>query len=333
MKLDVLLGGELADVPGRVAELSAVGVDGLFTYEGPRDVFFPLVSAAALSSLDLYTNVAVALPRSPMHLAYQAYDLHRLSKGRFRCGVGSQIKPHIVHRFGSTWNRPVSQMRDIIEAMKAIFAAFAGEAPLDFHGNDLDLTLLPPTFNPGPLEWGPPPVWGAGVGPKMTQMLGEVADGIVTHPFTSGAFITDHTMANLELGFAEAGRSRNDFTVTVGAIVATGTTDQAIEEAVANCRRLLGFYGSTPSYRVVLERHGWGELQNELRAMTKDGRWDQIDSVWEDEMVDTLLVRGTPSEAAAELTARFGAHADRVAISTPYGVETEALGLLAEALN
>ena len=318
MKFDMALSGELGGIRAQAEAYEAMGVDGVFTFEGQRDVFFPLVAAAEHTGLDLYTNVAIALPRSPMHLAYQSFDLHRLSGGKFALGLGSQIKPHITKRYSAVWDRPVAQMRELMAATKAIFACWQDGERLDFRGDYYTFTLSTPIFEPGPLECGPPPIWAGALGPKMTQMVAEVADGILLHPFCSELFLRTKTVPAVEAGLTAAGRSRDDFTFGVGVIVGLYGDDADEKEAwqvEQRCRSNLGFYGSTPAYRVVLDAHGWGALQDELNRLTKEGRWSEIGSVWDDEMVHTLSVQGTPTEAAAEIKTRFGGLADRIHLS------------------
>ena len=335
MKFDMALSGELGGIRTQAEAYEAMGVDGVFTFEGQRDVFFPLVAAAEHTGLDLYTNVAIALPRSPMHLAYQSFDLHRLSGGKFALGLGSQIKPHITKRYSAVWDRPVAQMRELMAATKAIFARWQDGEPLDFRGDYYTFTLSTPIFEPGPLECGPPPIWAGALGPKMTQMVAEVADGILLHPFCSELFLRTKTMPAVEAGLAAADRSRDDFTFGVGVIVGLYGDDADEKEAwqvEQRCRSNLGFYGSTPAYRVVLDAHGWGELQDELNRLTKEGRWSEIGNVWDDEMVHTLSVQGTPTEAAAEIKSRFSGLADRIHLSL-HGAPQPLIADLFAALN
>lgn len=331
MLLDTVLDAELGDVAEQARHLAAAGFDGGFTFEGPRDVFLPLVGATG-SGLDLYTNVAIALPRSPMHLAHTAWDLQRASRGRFALGIGSQIKPHIERRYSALWDRPVAQMRELIGALRAIFATFQDGAPLDYRSEYYTHTLMIPTHNPGPLEWGPPPIWAAALGPDMTRMVAAHADGIVIHPFNTAGFLRDHTVPLVHEGWERAGRSGEGFTFGVGTIVGVYRDDAERAEAERGVRFNLGFYGSTPAYRVVLDAHGWGDLQPELRALTRDGgSWERLGSLWTDEQLDALCVLGTPTEVAAELRRRFSGIADRLALSIPHLTSPDLLAELGSA--
>ena len=289
--------------------------------------------AAGAADCDLYTNVAIALPRSPMHLAYQAYDMQRLSGGRFALGIGSQIRPHIERRYSALWDKPVTQMRELMQAVKAIFAAWHEGAPLDHRGEYYTHTLLPPLFNPGPLECGPPPIWGAAVGPRMTEMVASSADGLLVHPFTTEKFVHEGLLPKVRDGLEASGRTTDDFAVVLDVMVRAYRNEAEREVADNGCRFNLGFYGSTPSYRPVLDIHDWGDLQPRLRTLTKDGEWDQLASVWSEEMLSELTVTGTPAEVAAELTRRFGSVASRVALSMPYQYDDSLLAEIIEACS
>lgn len=316
--LDLLLSSPLADAADRAAALDRAGLAGLFTYEGQGDPFFPIARAADHTSGLLYTNVAVALPRSPMHLAQQAWDLQRLSGGRFALGIGSQIRAHVERRFGSVWESPVRQMAEWIEAIRAIFTTWQNGTPLAFEGRWTRHTLMPPALTPPPLDTAPPPIWAGALGPRMTEMVGRVADGVVVHPFTSRHHVLERTIPALDAGAAARAADLAPITRVVGAIVGLHDgTEASHQRAEAVVRGTLGFYGSTPAYRSVLDAHGWGDLQPELRELTKTGRWDQLGGRYEPEQVATLAIIGTPDRVAEELHRRFAGIADRVALSMP----------------
>ena len=321
--IDVLLNTNLETTAESAVELESSGIDGLFTYEGKGDVFFPLVRAGGTARGMLYTNVAIAIPRSPMHIAYQAWDLQRLTNGRFALGIGSQIRAHIENRFGSTWESPLGQMREIIEATKEIFSAWQNRTELNFTGRWTRHTLSSPMLTPDPLESKPPPIWLAALGPRMTQLAGECADGLLVHPFTSKEHIATQTIPNVLEGLHSLGRDRGNFVITTGAIVGVHDgSEKSKERAEKVVRGMLGFYGSTPAYRPVLETHDWGELQPQLRQMTKEGQWEKLGDVFNEEQVQTLSVIGTPAEVGIELNKRFGDTTDRLALSIPQGIDS-----------
>ena len=317
MKIDVQLDGRPEDAAQRARELVDLGVDGLFTFEGPHDVFLPLVSAAAAVDVDLMTNVAIALPRSPMHLAHTAYDLQTLSRGRFRLGLGSQIRPHIEKRYGSQWSRPAARMRETVLAIKAIFDAWEGNSRLRFEGEFTTHTLMPPTFDPGPNPYGPPPICLGALGPVMTRTAAEVADGLLVMPFNSVRHFRERTLPAVEEGLARSGRTAADLAIYPQVIVGVGRTPEELEAASRGVRGLLAFYGSTPAYRPVLEVEGWQDLQPELNALSKHGEYAAMTDLIDDKMLATIAVHGTPEQCAAEIVARFGDHADRVCCYFP----------------
>jgi probable F420-dependent oxidoreductase len=293
-----------------------MGVDGLFTFENAHDVFFPLVAAAPATSLDLLTNVAIAFPRSPMHLANAAYDLHELSQGHFRLGLGTQVQAHVEKRYGSQWGKPVAKMREWVLAVKAILDHWQSGTPLRFEGEYTRHTLMTPAFNPGPNKYGVPKVLVGALGPVMNQMAAEVADGILVMPFNTGLHMEQRTLPAIERGLAKGGRSFDDIEITVEVITAVGRNDEELEKARA-AKFLVAFYGSTPAYKGVLDVHGWGDAQPELNAMSKRGAWAEMGSLITDEMFETLAVIGTPDEVAAEIHRRYGERADRAAVYFP----------------
>ncbi len=315
VKVDVMLGYSVVGAAARAVELEQMGVDGLFTFENAHDLFFPLVAAAPVCGLDLLTNVAMAFPRSPLHLAHAAYDLHLLSEGRFRLGLGSQVKAHIEKRYGATWGNPVAHMRECVQATKAILDSWQDGSRVDFRGDYTTHTLMTPVFNPGPNPHGVPRVLVGALGPKMIEMAAEVSDGILVMPFNSDAHMRERTIPAIERGLAKAGRTRADIEVVAEVIVAVGRTEAELEASLA-ARFLLAFYGSTPSYRPVLEVEGWGDLQPELNRLSKLGAWDEMTALITDEMLERIAVHGNPKDCAAEIARRF-ADCDRICAYFP----------------
>lgn len=323
--------GDLRSAAARAGELAATGLDGLFTFEGNSDVFFPLVHATDLD-VDLYTNVAIAFPRSPMHLAYQAFDLHRASGGRFALGLGTQIKPHIERRYSATWGKPVARMVELIECLRAIWANWIDGTPLDHNGEYYRVDLMTPIFVPPELGHPPPQIWAGALGPRMTEAMATHADGIVIHPFNTGAFLAERTLPMIEAGLAAAGRTRDDLVLNVGCIANPCLTDEEYERASTAMRYNLAFYASTPAYRVTLDHHGLGDLQPKLRAITKGGDWSTLGDLIDDEVLDLLAVRGTPQECAARLTQEYGGLADRLSLTVSTATD-EALAAMLSAMK
>ncbi|MDW3217608.1 MAG: TIGR03617 family F420-dependent LLM class oxidoreductase [Acidimicrobiales bacterium] len=331
MLIDAGLTGDLATVPARARELADTGLDGLFTFEGNSDVFFPLVHAAELD-VDIYTNVAIAFPRSPMHLAYQAWDLHRASGGRFALGLGTQIKPHIERRFSATWGKPVSRMVELIECLHAIWDNWIDGTRLDHNGEFYRVDLMTPMFVPGALDHPRPQIWAGALGPRMTEAMAQHADGIIIHPFNTGSFLAERTLPMIETGLEAGGRTRDDLVLNVGCIANPCLTDEEYERASTAMRYNLAFYGSTPAYRVTLDHHGLGDLQPRLREITKGGDWSTLGDLIDDEVLDLLAVRGTPEECAARLRAEYGSLADRLSLTVSTATPA-ALAQMLAAMN
>lgn len=333
MLLDLQLDRRPDQALSRARELAATGAAGLFTFEGPHDVFLPLAAVAGQVEVDLMTNVAIAMPRSPMHLAHTAWDLQLMSRGRFRLGLGSQIRPHIEKRYGARWSPPAARMREIVLAVKAILTSWQDGTRLEFRGEHSTHTLMPPTFVPGPNPWGPPPVLLGALGPLMTRTAAEVADGLLVMPFHSHRHFRERTLPAIAEGLALAGRAPEEFDVFPQAIVAMGRTDEEVSAARAGVRGLLAFYASTPAYRPVLDVEGWGELQPELNALSKTGDLTTMFSLVSDSMLDTIAVAGTPEDCAAEIRRRFGDVAGRVCCYFPgYEPPADQIAALAAAL-
>ena len=316
----------LRDVPAAARSLEAGGYDGTFTFEGPHDPFLPLVLAAdATERLELMTAVAIAFARNPMTLAVQAYDLQQLSGGRFHLGLGSQIKPHVERRFSMPWSAPAARMRELVLAVRAIWTAWEDRTPLRFEGDHYTHTLMTPFFDPGPNPHGTPKVWLGGVGPRMTEVAGEVADGFLVHPFCTAQSLLEVTLPALERG-----RSHATSTVAGGRIqvalpvmIATGATDAELEAAVGAVRAQIAFYASTPAYRIVLEVHGWGDLQPQLQERTRAGDWGGMAALVHDDLLDAVAIVAPPDEVAPAIEERYGGILDRVALNAPYAADPE----------
>ena len=332
MLVDAPLPPDLDTAPDAARSLEDAGYAGAWTAEIKTDPFLPLLRGAeSTDRLELGTGIAVAFARNPMLVANISEDLQRFSKGRFILGLGSQIKPHITRRFSMEWSHPAARMREFIAATRAIWASWHDSTPLDFRGDFYTHTLMTPMFDPGPSPYGPPKVFLAGVGELMTQVAGEVCDGFLCHGFTTERYLREVTVPALERGFAAGGRRREDFQISGPAFVVTGATEEEMATSAAATRGQIAFYGSTPAYRAVLELHGWGELQDELTAMSKAGRWNEMGDLIDDDILNTFAVVAEPSEVAAKLTARYGDVIDRIMFYAPYRSDPDTwLPVLAE---
>jgi probable F420-dependent oxidoreductase len=324
MKIDGPFYAQLGDAASEAKRLAGLGYDGIYTLEGSWDPFLPLALVTEHApGMDIATGIAVAFPRNPLHLAYQAWDLQTYSGGRFLLGIGSQVRAHIEKRFGTEFDPPAPRMRDYILALKAIFDCWQNDTPLDYRGRFYQHTLMTPMFNPGPNAYGPPPVMLGALGPKMTEVAGEVADGLIVHPFNSRPFLEQHALPAVTTGLEKSGRSRDDFILQVNAIVITGEDDAGMAAATDSVKRLLGFYASTPAYRPPMDAVGYGDLQPELNRLSKEGQWDRLADYIDDDFVAAFCTCGRPEDIPALLKARYGAVADRLAIYAPYAAPDE----------
>jgi len=335
MKIDgPLLTSSLDEVPARARELEEIGFDGLFTFEGPHDPFFPLLLAAEhTENIEIATSVAIALARNPMIVANIAYDLHAYSGGRMILGLGSQIKPHIEKRFSMPWSKPAARMREFTLALRAIWASWNDGAKLEFDGEFYRHTLMTPIFNPGPNPHGNPRIVLAGVGKRMTEVAGEVGDGLIVHPFGTAKSLAEITLPSIEKGLGVGGRSRDDFELACQVLVVTGSDEKAYESALAQVTYQIAFYGSTPAYRCILEVEGYGELQDELNKLSKQGRWDEMPGALDDDLLDRIIVRGEPGEIAGKIKKRFAGTADRLALASAYALDAESIVTIVDGLK
>jgi probable F420-dependent oxidoreductase len=310
-------------VVDQARELEAAGFDTVFSIESSHDVFLPLALAAGATGLEVMTNVAIAFPRSPIHLAHQAYDLQLISRGRFVLGLGSQVRPVIERLYGVPWTRPVDRMRELVLAVKAIFSSWQEGTPLDFRGEFSTHTFMNPGFNPGPNPYGLPPVYLAALGPRMTRMAAGVADGILVHPFSSERFVRERMLPAVEEGLARADRSRREFFMVTNVIVCTGRDETEMATADAGVRALLAFYGSTPAYRPLLELEGYDGLHLELNRLSREARFADMARLMDDDVVDRFAVRAEPQQVGKAILARYGDVADRVNLYLPYPAGTD----------
>ena len=323
--VDGTAGGSVAEIDAQVAQARRIGLDGVWTTETSRDPFLPLLLAAQRApELTVGTAVAVAFARNPMTLAATANDLHAMSGGRFVLGLGSQVSAHVTRRFSMPWSAPAARMREFVLALRAIWASWQTGERLHFRGEFYTHTLMPPLFRPEPNPHGTPPVVLAAVGPRMTDVAAEVADGLLVHSLTSERYLREVTLPRLD------GR-RPGFTVCLPGLVATGAGEQELTAAVAEVRGQIAFYAATPAYRAVLDLHGWGDLHTELHRLSRRGDWDTMTRLVDDTVLGTFAVVGEPAAAGAEIARRYGGLVDRFTVYTPYPLDEESRAAVVSA--
>ncbi|MEJ2867811.1 TIGR03617 family F420-dependent LLM class oxidoreductase [Actinomycetospora sp. OC33-EN08] len=309
MKIDARLRATLADVAADVRECEEIGFDGAWNNENQHDPFLSLTLACEHSTrLELGPSVAIAFARTPMTVAHPAWDLQGFSDGRLVVGLGPQIRPHVTNRFSMPWSHPADRMREFVTALRAIWHAWETGEPLDHRGSFYRHTLMTPAFTPPPHTSGPPPVYLAAVGPRMLSVAAEVADGLFVHPFCGPRYLTEVILPAV---VRHRPADRAPLRIALSPFVAL---DEADREAT---RRQIAFYASTPAYRPVLEAHGREDLQEVLRTMSKEGRWDDMTTLVDDDLLDEMCSSGSAAEVAADLRRRYGAVAHRVRLNRP----------------
>ncbi len=322
MKVDGGISSDLARAAASAQETEGAGYDGAWTSETAHDPFFPLLLAAEHTErLELGTSIAVAFARNPMTLAHIGWDLQAFSKGRFILGLGSQIKPHITKRFSMEWSHPAPRMREMIQAIRAIWDTWQHGTPLKFRGEFYTHTLMTPFFAPDPADiadFGAPRIFLAGVGELMTEVAGEVCDGFICHGFTTERYLREVTLPALQRGRSKAGKTMDGFEVVGPSFVVTGNNDEEMTAAGAGTRQQIAFYGSTPAYKGVLELHGWDGLHEELNALSKKGGWVEMGKLVTDDILNTFAVVGEPEKIAPELLRRYGDVVQRISFYAPY---------------
>lgn len=326
MKVDAQLKDTaVAGIEARAAECERRGYDGLWSAETNHDPFLPVVLACARTDrIEVGTAVALAFARNPMSMAYTAHDLQVLSQGRFRLGIGSQVKAHIERRFSMPWARPAARMRDFICALRAIWASWNDGAALDYDGLFYRHTLMPPLFRPEPSPWGAPGIYLAAVGDQMVRVAGELADGLIVHSFSSVRSLRERTIVTLGTALGEAARARTDVQVSLPLLVATGVDPRARQLARDRVRGQIAFYASTPAYRWILDLHGWSELGERLTALSRDNARDSqaaMTALIDDDMLHEFAVVGEPGQVGRAINDRFAGLVDRVSLYMPYRID------------
>ncbi|HUG31724.1 MAG TPA: TIGR03617 family F420-dependent LLM class oxidoreductase [Acidimicrobiia bacterium] len=293
------------------------GYDGFFTAETQHDPFLPITHAAsAAPELEFGTAIALAFPRSPTVMAMIAWDLARQTKGRFMLGLGTQVRGHVVRRFSSYWSgSPAPQLREYIEAMRAVWECWQNGTPLDYEGEHYQLSLMTPFFNPGPIRHPDIPVYIAGVGPYLSALAGEMCDGFHVHPFHTVPYLDQVVLPNIEKAAEGAGRSLDDVEMVTTVFTMTGTNEEEIEMAKEPVRQQISFYASTPSYRAILEASGW-DFGEKLTAMSKRGKWDEMPAAVPDEALEGVGVVAPINGLAAAIKERYGDRVQRVGFYT-----------------
>jgi probable F420-dependent oxidoreductase len=322
VKLDASLGTEgkyLREIDRTARAAEDLGFAGLWTSETKHDGFLPLaIAATETERIQLGTSVAIAFSRSPMVTAQTAWDLQDLSAGRFILGLGTQVKAHITRRFSMPWDRPAARLREYILALREIWESFQGEGPLEFEGEFYAHTLMTPFFNPGPIEHPEIPIYIAGVNTRLARLAGEVCGGFHVHPFHSPEYVRQTVKPAIAEGAEVVGRDPGQVTLATSAfVIVTGDEEEAAEQR-DSVRSQISFYASTPTYRTVLEAHGWEEVGERLGTMAREKKWREMPALITDEMLAAFAVEAPPDEIGSALRERYEGLIDRVAPYLPF---------------
>lgn len=311
-KFDLMTGGlPLRQMQQLALDAKAAGFSGLVVTEAGRTAYLGCAAASLAAEIDLLTGVAVAFPRSPMVTAATAWELADASGGRFRLGLGTQVRAHIERRYGSEFDRPGPRLRDYVRALRAIFAAFRG-ARLEHHGEYWDLSLLPPIWSPGPIDVPDPPIDVAAVNPWMLRMAGEEADGIHVHPLNTPTYLRETVLPNLEAGAKRSGRSVGDLAVIIPTFAAPGDTEDEVRAWREMARTQVAFYGSTPNYGFIFEQLGREGTTPRIREKQKAGDIAGMAAQIDDELLEHFCVSGDWATVADGLRDRYSGVATRV---------------------
>lgn len=306
---------DLSRVAADARRVEQAGYHGLLMEETKDDLFQVLALAAqATTRVHLGTSVAIAFARSPYVTAMSAWTLQKLSGGRFELGLGSQVRGHIVRRFGMDWHPPGPWMRDYVRAVQAIWESWQNDKPLNFTSNRYNLNLTVPLFTPPPLEHPEIPVLVAAVNPYMCGIAAEVADGVRLHPVCTPRYISDALLPVID---RKRGQRRGAFQVCLKPLIATARDDATLAERSEVARQRLAFYMSTPAYRRAFEPFGLKTACEEMAELSRDRQWLQMAERVSDEVLHQWVVVARYDELAQTLHQRFDGIVDRVEVSIP----------------
>ena len=323
--------------PGEIGESArraeSIGYDNLSSSETNQNPFLPLAIASEHTErINLRTSIALAFARSPMDTAYIAWDLARMSGGRFTLGLGSQVKGHIVRRFAMNWTPPAPRMREYILALRHIWDAWQNGTKVEYYSDSYNFNLMPPFFNPGPVDDPKIKVYISAVNVNMLRVAGEVCDGVLLHAFSTHQYTREVILPNLARGAARRGRTLEDLDVSSGGFIVTGPDQQELERQRQITKGRIAFYASTRSYAPVMSAHGWDDTGAKLYRMSVDGHWSDMPAQITDEMLDAFAVTGTYDEIIPKLKEAVGSYAASMGFSIPVNNPDDE-GLLKEMIQ
>jgi len=315
MKFDATLPPvSLNSIPAIARAAEELGFETLWSNETFHDPFLPgPLIAEHTQHLKFGTAVAIAFARNPANLAYTSWDLAQASGGRFILGLGTQVKAHIQRRFGMPWPESVvGKLREEIEAIRAFWRNWQTGEPLDFKGEYYRLNLMSPFFNPGPISNPEIPIYIAGVNTGLAKLASEVADGFLGHPFHTPRYLEEVLLPVIEQGINKSGRIRSSFKLSTTLFVITSPEEKEF------VRAQIAFYASTPSYRTVMELHGWSDVAMKLSDLSRIGQWGELPQLINDEILENVAVICKVDELPERIIARYHGLIDRISLYLPF---------------
>jgi len=290
-----------------------LGFDCIWISEIKHDPFLRLMLIAEHTKrIKIGTSIALAFTRSPMTLAYTAWDLQNFSIGRLILGLGSQVKAHLERRFSVDWKPPAPRMKEYILALRAIWDCWQSNKPLNYKGEYYKFDLMIPFFNPGPIDYPRIPVFIAGVNSIMCRVAGELCDGLHIHPLNSIEYLRKVIIPNIEKGLKKTGRNRSEIQLSCSVFVATGKNKEEIDKSKELVKDTIAFYGSTPTYRAIFELHGLADVAKKLSEYARNAKWKEMRYLISDEILENFAIVGSLIEASHELKKRYEGILDRV---------------------
>ncbi len=328
-------GMPLGEAATLAREAEAAGFEGVVVTEGGRTAYLTCAAMAlATERLGLGTGIAVAFPRSPMVTAQVAYELAEASGGRFRLGLGTQVRAHMQRRYSVPFEAPARRLAEYVEAVRACFRAFRGQEPLAFEGDFYHLDLLPPMWSPGPIAAGDPPIEMAAVNRRLLGLAGRVADGVHVHPLNHRRYLDEVVRPEVAAGAAAAGRADGAVPLTVPVMTAVGDTEAERAPWRERARAQVAFYGSTPNYAFVFELLGRPGTTEALRERQRAGDLHKMATVIDDELLSHFVVEASFDDLPAALLNRLGGVAERAVLyfaGATFGLDRRAFWRLGEA--
>lgn len=309
----------LANVGEAVRRIEAIGFDTVHIPETVHDsLAVALLALEHSTRLTVRTSMTVAFPRSPMVVAYAAWDLAAFSSGRFQLGLATQVRGNIVGRFSVPWTDPAGRLGDYLSSVRDIFSAFSDGGPLDHDGPHYRFDRLQPYFNPGPIGVPPPQLWTGGVNPAVCRAAGRFADGFVTHATNSHPrFLQQRLFPALAEGASAAERADGGPRVVVVPRCITAPDEQQLATARDTVRRELAFLYSTPAYRATLELLGHAEVGPALSELVRQQRWGDLANELPDELLTELVPQALHGDLPEVLRAWYGGLCDGLNLSLP----------------